>query len=101
MAGKRGLSRSQEGLLAELEGIRDRYRLDVKQFIEFVRSRRLFIVDGLEQYAKWLDDGAAAGGILRRLSTGRSPRRKIASATPSGTATTLQTFTRGISSKTS
>lgn len=59
MAGKRALRRSQEGLLAELEGIRDRYRLDVKQFIEFVKSRRLFIVDGLAQYAKWLDKGGS------------------------------------------
>ena len=75
MAGKRGLSRSQEGLLAELEGIRDRYRLDVKQFIEFVRSRRLFIVDGLEQYAKWLDDG----GSGRRYSPATF-NRKIAAA---------------------
>ncbi|HUI70311.1 MAG TPA: tyrosine-type recombinase/integrase [Spirochaetia bacterium] len=54
---KRGLNRRQDELLAELEGIRDRYRLDVKQFIRFVISRRLFIVDGLEQYAKWLDEG--------------------------------------------
>jgi integrase len=59
MAGKQVLRRDQEGLFAELEGIRDRYRLDVKQFIEFVKSRRLFIVDGLAQYAKWLDGGGS------------------------------------------
>jgi len=55
---KQRLSRGHEVLLAELEGIRDRYRLDVKQFIQFVTMRRLFIVDGLEQYAKWLDEGS-------------------------------------------
>jgi integrase len=59
MAGKQVLRRGQEELLAELESIRDRYRLDVKQFIEFVKSRRLFIVDGLAQYAKWLDGGGS------------------------------------------
>ena len=57
MAREHGLSRGQDGLLAELAGIRDRYRLDVRQFIQFVTSRRLFIVDGLEPYARWLDEG--------------------------------------------
>jgi integrase len=69
------LSRDQERLLAELAGIRDRYRLDVKQFIQFVTSRRLFIVDGLEQYARWLDEG----GNGRRYSPA-TINRKIAAA---------------------
>lgn len=56
MAKEQAQSRDREKLLAELEGIRDRYRLDVKQFIEFVKTRNFFIVDGLEQYVKWLDD---------------------------------------------
>jgi site-specific recombinase XerD len=43
-------------LLAELEGIRDVYRLDVKQFAAFVRERKLSIVDGLTSYAKWLQE---------------------------------------------
>ncbi|HVP19123.1 MAG TPA: tyrosine-type recombinase/integrase [Spirochaetia bacterium] len=59
MAGKQRPGRGYDRLFAELEGIRDRYRLDVKQFIGFVKSRRLFIVDGLAQYAKWLDDGGS------------------------------------------
>jgi integrase len=46
----------QEALLAELEGIRDIYRLDVKQFIQFVRQRKLFFVDGFKKYAGWLDE---------------------------------------------
>ncbi|MGA2611853.1 MAG: tyrosine-type recombinase/integrase [Spirochaetia bacterium] len=75
MAKERGLSRDQERLLAELAGIRDRYRLDVKQFIQFVTSRRLFIVDGLEQYARWLDEG----GNGRRYSPA-TINRKIAAA---------------------
>jgi len=75
MAKEQELSRDQERLLAELEGIRDRYRLDVKQFIEFVKSRKFFIVDGLEQYAKWLDDG----GNGRRYSPA-TINRKIAAA---------------------
>jgi len=75
MAKQQKLSRDQKRLLAELEGIRDRYRLDVKQFIEFVKSRNFFIVDGLEQYAKWLDDG----GNGRRYSPA-TINRKIAAA---------------------
>jgi integrase len=75
MAKQQKLSRDQEKLLAELESIRDRYRLDVKQFIEFVKSRNYFIVDGLELYAKWLDDG----GNGRRYSPA-TINRKIAAA---------------------
>jgi integrase len=47
---------AQEALLAELEGIRDVYRLDVRQFIEFVRQRKLHFVEGFKQYARWLDE---------------------------------------------
>jgi integrase/recombinase XerD len=75
MAKQQKLSRNQERLLAELEGIRDRYRLDVKQFIEFVKSRNFFIVDGLEQYAKWLD-----GGGNGRSYSPATINRKIAAA---------------------
>jgi len=75
MAGKQRPGRGHDGLFAELEGIRDRYRLDVKQFIGFVKSRRLFIVDGLAQYAKWLDDG----GSGRRYSPATF-NRKISAA---------------------
>ncbi len=75
MAKEQKLGRDHERLLAELEGIRDRYRLDVKQFIEFVKNRKFFIVDGLEQYAKWLDDG----GNGRRYSPA-TINRKIAAA---------------------
>jgi integrase len=46
----------QEALLAELEGIRDIYRIDVKQFIQFVRQRKLHLVEGFKQYALWLDE---------------------------------------------
>ena len=47
---------AQEALLAELEGIRDIYRLDVKQFIEFIRQRKLYFVEGFKKYAQWLDE---------------------------------------------
>jgi len=75
MAKKPQGSQDHEKLLAELEGIRDRYRLDVKQFIEFVKSKKFFIVDGLEQYAKWLDNG----GNGRKYSPA-TINRKIAAA---------------------
>lgn len=45
-----------EALLTELEAIRDVYRIDVKQFIGFVRERKLLIVDGLRKYAAWLEE---------------------------------------------
>jgi integrase/recombinase XerD len=48
--------KAQEALLAELEGIRDVYRTDVKQFIGFVRQRKLFFVEGFKQFAQWLDE---------------------------------------------
>ena len=46
----------QEALLTELEGIRDVYRIDVKQFIHFVRQRKLHLGEGFKQYALWLDE---------------------------------------------
>ena len=45
----------QDALLKELEGIRDVYRSDVKQFVAFLRERTLHIVDGFKQYAAWLE----------------------------------------------
>jgi integrase len=67
----------QEELLAELEGIRDVYQLDVKQFVGFVRERKLLVVDGFRQYAKWLDaehDGKtySPATINRKLSAARN-----------------------------
>jgi integrase/recombinase XerD len=67
----------QEALLAELEGIRDVYRLDVKQFIGFVRERKLQIVEGFKQYARWLDeehDGKrySPATINRKIAAARS-----------------------------
>ena len=56
MAEKSDPRTAQEALLAELEGIRDIYRLDVKQFIEFVRRRKLHFVAGFKQYARWLEE---------------------------------------------
>jgi integrase/recombinase XerD len=75
MARRTALERAHDGLLAELENIRDRYRLDVKQFIEFVKSGKFFIMDALEPYSKWLDDG----GNGRKYSPA-TINRKIAAA---------------------
>ena len=33
--------RGHEALLKELEGIRDVYQLDVRQFVAFIRARKL------------------------------------------------------------
>ncbi len=67
----------QEALLAELEGIRDIYRSDVKQFIGFVRERKLHLVDGFKKYAQWLDeehDGKtySPATINRKIAAARS-----------------------------
>ena len=67
----------REALLAELEGIRDVYRLDVKQFIRFVRERKLHLVDGFKKYAQWLDedhDGRtySPATINRKIAAARS-----------------------------
>jgi integrase len=76
--GDKGARRTkQELLLAELEGIRDTYRLDVKQFIGFVRERKLLIVDGFKKYAGWLEgahDGRSysPSTINRKLAAAKS-----------------------------
>jgi integrase len=48
--------RGHDALLKELESIRDVYQLDVKQFVGFVRERKLLIVDGFKKYALWLEE---------------------------------------------
>ena len=54
---EKGTPRSrQEALLAELEGIRDTYRHDVRQFIGFVRDGKLAIAEGFARYVQWLDE---------------------------------------------
>jgi integrase len=66
---------AQSALLAELEGIRDIYRLDVKQFIGFVREKKLPIVEGFKQYAKWLE-----GELEAKRYSPATNNRKIAAA---------------------
>jgi len=56
MGMKREPKKGYQKLLEELEGIRDTYRSDVRQFIRFIRERKLFIVEGFDQYVKWLDE---------------------------------------------
>lgn len=46
----------QDRLLKELDAIHDAYRLDVKQFIEFMKERELLLVEALKAYAAWLDE---------------------------------------------
>jgi len=77
MEDKSARRRRQEALLTELEGIRDIYRLDVKQFIGFVRERKLLIVDGFRKYAKWLEEEHegklySPATINRKLAAARS-----------------------------
>ena len=45
----------RERLFQELGGIQDAYKVDVKQFLEFMTEKRLDLVEGLQEYAKWLD----------------------------------------------
>jgi hypothetical protein len=52
--GKAPMERDMDKLLTELEQIRDKYKIDVKQFIGFVRENKLTIVEGLSRYAAWL-----------------------------------------------
>jgi integrase/recombinase XerD len=56
MSAKREPKTGYEKLLEELEGIRDTYRSDVRQFIRFIKERKLFIVEGLDRYVQWLDE---------------------------------------------
>jgi integrase len=46
----------REELLAELEGIRDVYMVDVKQFVAFLREKKLPFVEGFTRFAAWLED---------------------------------------------
>ncbi len=67
----------QDALLEELEGIRDVYRLDVKQFVAFIREKKLRIVEGFRQYVAWLDqehEGKrySPSTINRKLAAARS-----------------------------
>jgi integrase len=66
-----------DALLDELEGIRDVYRLDVKQFVAFIREKNLLIVEGFRQYAAWLDqehEGKrySPATVNRKLAAARS-----------------------------
>lgn len=66
-----------DALLNELESIRDVYRLDVKQFVAFVREKKLLIVEGFRRYAAWLDQDHGGkryspSTINRKLSAARS-----------------------------
>ncbi len=76
--GEKGARKAaEEALLAELEAIADVYRLDVKQFIAFVRDRKLLVVEGFKQYAKWLEgehDGKrySPATINRKIAAARS-----------------------------
>jgi len=69
--------RGNDALLKELESIRDVYQLDVKQFVAFIRERKLHIVDGFKQYAQWLEkkhEGKrySPSTINRKLSAARN-----------------------------
>lgn len=46
----------QDRLFREMESIRDAYELDVRQFIDFMKVRRLLLVEALREYAAWLDE---------------------------------------------
>ncbi|MBL7006314.1 MAG: tyrosine-type recombinase/integrase [Spirochaetia bacterium] len=45
----------QTNLFEELSGIQDAYKIDVKQFIDFMKERHLHLVEGLTAYALWLE----------------------------------------------
>ena len=69
--------RGHDALLDELEGIRDVYRLDVKQFVAFIRERKLLIVEGFRQFAAWLEqehEGKrySPATVNRKLAAARS-----------------------------
>ena len=70
----------QEALLKELEEIHDSYKLDVKQFIAFLKERRLALPEALKQYAVWLDqerDGKrySPATINRKITAAKSRMR--------------------------
>jgi len=77
MGDKKEQGARMEALLEELEGIRDVYRLDVKQFIGFVRERKLPIVEGFKEYAAWIEEEHegkrySPATINRKLTAARS-----------------------------
>ena len=47
--------KNREKLFEELSEIHDAYKLDVKQFINFMEQQRLRLVEGLKEYGSWLD----------------------------------------------
>jgi integrase/recombinase XerD len=52
-----GASRAhRDALLTELENIGDTYRLDVRQFIGFLREKKLSLAEGFIQFARWLEE---------------------------------------------
>ena len=71
--------RGNDALLKELEGIRDVYQLDVKQFVAFMCERKLLVVDGFKQYARWLEEEHAG----KRYSPS-TINRKLAARAQSG-----------------
>ncbi|HUX49574.1 MAG TPA: tyrosine-type recombinase/integrase [Spirochaetia bacterium] len=46
----------QDKLFDELIAIRDAYKVDVHQFVGFMRERNLSLVDSLSKYAGWLEE---------------------------------------------
>jgi integrase len=46
----------QDRLFKELDAIHDAYEVDVRQFIAFIRERRLLLVEALKEYAVWLEE---------------------------------------------
>lgn len=65
----------RNALLRELEEVRDAYRADAKQFVDFVRDRGFSLPEALRAYAEWL--GAEHGG--KRYSPA-TVNRKISAA---------------------
>ncbi len=68
---------AHDALLAELEQIRDVYMHDVKQFIGFMRHRKLSLVEGFRQYVRWLDEehegkSYSPATINRKIAASRS-----------------------------
>ena len=66
---------SQEKLFEELSAIHDAYKIDVDQFIGFLRERRLRLVEGIKPYVEWLDQEHAG-----KLYSPATINRKIAAA---------------------
>ena len=67
----------QDRLFKELDEIHDAYKLDVRQFIEFMKERQLLLVEALKEYAAWLDqehDGKrySPATINRKIAAAKS-----------------------------